>query len=253
MFKDVKVLVPPNTKHRVVFQCDEYYYDNFAIYNLLSCNNIDQDVHIHFINPSKNFLDKVLNLNLKINLSISTEILDTDINFYKLKSYYFVSRYFVANMLFDLNLLDSAYITDADIVFNEKIIIPDTVSLGVLYYPQHNNLWKQTGANFLFVKKERQQFLKNLIADYFDRLSKTDFNAINDNMDKITRSNIYALDQVCMSHVLQKENDFFNLISIPNLIGKFDSYKIWTLTGGKQKNREDIREKLRSKFNASDV
>lgn len=248
-FNNVKIIKNPISKNKVVFQCDEYYYENYAKYNLLSCNRIQQDVHIHFINPSNVFLEKILNLNLNIDLSVSIEYLDTSINFYKLKSYYFVSRYFIVDLLFDLKFIDSAYVTDADIVFNEKIEIPKDVTLGVLHYPMYDNLWKQTGANILFLKKERQKFLKNIIKEYLHRLDSTDFDQIKESMDKITKSNLYALDQVCMSYVLKYEKDFFNLTNIPNLIGKFDNFKIWTLTGGNQKNREDIKEKLRLKFN----
>lgn len=247
-FSNIKIIKEPVSRHKVIFQCDEYYYENYAKYNLISCNETKQDVHIHFINPSNDFLKSVLDLNLGIDLSVSIEYLDTTINMFKLKSYYFVSRYFIADLLFELDFIESAYITDADIIFNEQIILPVDVSLGVLHYPEHNNLWKQTGANILFVKKERQQFLKNLINDYLDRLNNTDFNQINTNMDKITRSNLYGLDQVCMSYVLQYEKDFYNLRTIPKLLGKFDSFKIWTLTGGNQKSREDIKEKLKLRF-----
>lgn len=248
-FKNISIVKSPQSRNKVIFQCDEQFFNNWGIYNLLSCNDVGQDVHIHFINPSTKFLSTVEEIKLDIELSISKEILNTDINYFKLKSYYFVSRYFISNMLFDLGLIDTAAITDADIVFNEKIYIPNLVTLGVLHYPQHDNLWKQTGANYLFVTKERVNFLKNIITEYNRRLLITDFESINIDMDKIFRSNLYALDQVCMSHVLKNEKEFFNLTNIDNFITKNNTGKIWTLTGGRQKQRDDIQQKLKNRFN----
>ena len=46
----------------------------------------------------------------------------------------------------------------------------------------------------------------------------------------------------------KNEKDFLNLNSIDNFIGKDDSYKIWSLTGGHQKTRYDIKEKLKLRF-----
>tara|TARA_R110002153_G_scaffold194628_1_gene348015 strand:+ start:116 stop:871 length:756 start_codon:yes stop_codon:yes gene_type:complete len=247
-FKNIKIIKYTQARNKVLFQCDEEFFNNWGIYNLLSCNEIGYDVHLHLINPSEPFLTKILNINLDIELSISTETLDTNINFYKLKSYYFVSRYYISSLLFDLDLVDKLYITDADIIFNEKLNMPADTTLGILYYPLANNLWKQTGANILFVTKQRNDYLKKVLADYEIRLMSTDFDAITVTLDKITKANAYALDQVCMSHVLKNEKDFLNLNSIDNFIGKDDSYKIWSLTGGHQKARDDIKEKLKLRF-----
>ena len=237
-FQNIEIVKQPKSKEKVLFQCDEHYFKNYGFYNLLSCEQVKQDVHIHFINISDIFLDKILKLNLSIDLSISSEILNTDINFYKLKSYYFTSRYFIADYLFDSNLLDSAYITDADIIFNEKISIQNS-KLGVLYYPAYeNNLWKQTGANFLFVSKDRKDFVKKIIKEYNKKISEINFEDINQDMPKYQRANMYALDQVCMSIAMQTEDlncpDFLNLTEIKKFIGNKDmTCKIWSLTARK--------------------
>jgi hypothetical protein len=244
-FQNIKLVKSPCSPERVIFQCDEFYFRNYGFYNLLSCDELNQDVHIHFINVSDEFLNKIIDLQLSIDLSISCEILNTDVNFYKLKSYYFTSRYFIADYLFDKNLLDNAYITDADIIFNEKISIQNS-KLGVLYYPNYeNNLWKQTGANFLFVSKDRKDFLKTIITEYNSRLPQIDFDSIHEKMPKYERANMYALDQVCMSIAMQSENiespDFLNLNEIEKFIGNKDmSYKIWSLTARKN----DVTQKI---------
>jgi hypothetical protein len=90
-FQNVEIIIPPKSKNKVVFQCDEYYFNGFGIYNLLSCDKHKHDVHLHLINPSELLLDNIKNLNLTIDLSISKESLELEnINFYKLKSYYSV-------------------------------------------------------------------------------------------------------------------------------------------------------------------
>ena len=55
----------------VIFQCDDYYFYNFGIYNLLSCNEVGQDVHIHLINPSNKLVSDLINADLDIKLGIS--------------------------------------------------------------------------------------------------------------------------------------------------------------------------------------
>jgi phage pi2 protein 07 len=243
-FQNVKIIKYPSSKERVVFQCDEFYFKNYGFYNLLSCDQLNQDVHIHFINVSDDFLNKVLNLDLSIDLSISLEIVNTNVNFYKLKSYYFTSRYFIADYLFDKNLLDRAYITDADIIFNERISIQNS-KLGVLHYPNYQgNLWKQTGANFLFVSKDRKDFIKKIITEYNLKLLQINFENINDEMPKYERSNMYGLDQVCMSIAMQSEDTaspyFLNLNEIERFIGNKDmTCKIWSLTS--KKNEETTK------------
>ena len=244
-FKNIQIIKKPISKNAVVFQCDQNYFQNYGFYNLLSCNEVGHDVHIHFININDQYIEKISALNLNIDLSISTERVDTDINFYKLKSYYFTSRYFIADYLFDSNLLDSAYITDADIIFNEKISIKNS-KLGVLYYPAYeNNLWKQTGANFLFVSKDRKDFVKKIIKEYNKKISETNFEDINQDMPKYQRANMYALDQVCMSIAMQTEDlnrpDFLNLTKIEKFIGNKDmTCKIWSLTAKKNVQTSQI-------------
>ena len=244
-FKNIQIIKKPISKNVVVFQCDQNYFQNYGFYNLLSCDKLNQDVHIHFINVSDEFLSKVLDLQLSIDLSISCEVINTDVNFYKLKSYYFTSRYFITDYLFSKNLIDLAYVTDADIIFNEKISLQN-YKLGVLYYPEYkDNLWKQTGANFLLISKDRKDFLRKIIEEYYSRLSQTNFESIHEEMSKYERANMYALDQVCMSIAMQSEDtkslDFINLNQIENFIGnKNMTCKIWSLTARKNNETQKI-------------
>lgn len=246
-FNNVEVVKSPKSKSVVIFQCDQKFFNDYGIYNLASCEKNHLDVHIHFINANKDFLNRIDNIDIDVNLSYSIETIDTNVNFYKLKSYYFCSRYFITDYLFDKDLIESAFVTDADIIFNEHIDIPEEKKLGILYYPQYNNLWKQTGANISYVHKEKQSFLKKVIEIYEQKLQDTDFHKINDNMDKFERANLYALDQVCMSIALQKgfiDSQFLNLTSLDNFISKNKNTKIWSLTGGGQKANPNLKSIL---------
>jgi len=114
-FNDIEIIKNPISKTAVVFQCDEKFFNEYGIYNLLSCEQNDLDAHIHFINPSQSFLDKISNLQTDINLSYSIEHINTDINHYKLKSYYFCSRYFILadsafNDILDVGTGDTSFI-----------------------------------------------------------------------------------------------------------------------------------------------
>jgi len=238
-FDEVKILKTPRSKKVVIFQCDENFFNSYGFYNLVSCEKHNLNVHIHFINPSKLFLNKIKNLNLDIQLSYSQEFINTDINFYKLKSYYFCSRYYITNYLFEKELIEEAFITDADIIFNEQIEIPSNFKLGILYFPKHNNLWKQTGANFSYIHKNKKSFLETVIKIYEDKLITTKFENITDNMNKVEKANLYGLDQVCMSLALKEnfiDNEFINLTIIDKFIGKSLDFKIWSLTGGGKSN-----------------
>lgn len=250
-FNNCQLIKSPISNTPVIFQCDEIFFNNYGIYNLISCEKNNIDAHIHFINPTQTFLDKITRLDTNIHLSYSKEYIDTDINFYKLKSYYFCSRYYITNYLFENDLIQAAFITDADVIFNEKIKIPLDKKLGILYYPTHDNLWKQTGANISYVSKERKQFLEKVIQVYEQRLQDTDFDAITTGMSKLERSNLYALDQVCMSLALKEnfiDQYFINLTSIPNLISKKNTTKIWSLTGAGQKSNPTVHEALNDMF-----
>ena len=69
-------------------------------------------------------------------------------------------------------------------------------------------------------------------------------------MDKFERANLYALDQVCMSMVIEEfmDDKFLNISSIKNLIGKNTTNTIWSLTGGGQKGNPEIKELLLQRF-----
>ena len=231
-FQNIEIIIAPKSKNKVVFQCDENYFNKFGIYNLLSCNKHKHDVHLHLINPSELLLDNIKNLNLTIDLSISKELLELEnINFYKLKSYYFCSRYFIADYLFAHDLIQKAYITDADVIFNENISFDDNVNLGILYYPYRSTPWKQTGANFLYVTDKKKQFVKNIVNLYNEKVETINFNIISEDMDKMIRANMYGLDQVCMSALIKDETDFLNVATIDNFVTKQQTAKIWSLTG----------------------
>jgi hypothetical protein len=248
-FQNITFISKPKTKEKVIFQCDENYFVNYGIYNLFSCDNHGHDVHLHLINPSEMLIEQIKNLHLSIDLSISTEKLAiTDINFYKLKSYYFCSRYFISNLLFEQNLISKAYIVDADVIFNEKINFDNSIELGILYYPQYDTLWKQTGANFLYVTDKRKNFIKNIVNLYNEKIQHIPFEIINENMEKLKRANMYGLDQVCMSELITQEHNFFNLCNIENFITKNQNSKIWSLTGPWKKN-PDIKKLLEKKVN----
>jgi len=240
-FQNVEIIIPPQSTTKVIFQCDENYFNKYGLYNLISCNKHNHDVHIHLINPNNNLINNIKNLKLSIDLSISVEYLDLEnINYYKLKSYYFCSRYFISDYLFEKGLIQKAYITDADIIFNEHISFNDDINLGVLYFPWHNTPWKQTGANFLYVTEKKKQFIKNIVNLYNEKVKITNFNIISEDMEKITRANMYGLDQVCMSAVIKDEPDFLNIATIDNFITKQQTSKIWSLTGP-WKHRPNIK------------
>ena len=250
-FQDIKFISKPKTKEKVVFQCDENYFINYGIYNLFSCDNHGHDVHIHLINPSDLLLEQIKNLRLSIDLSISTEQLEiTNINFYKLKSYYFCSRYFISDLLFEKNLISKAYIVDADVIFNQRINFNNSIELGVLYYPHHDTLWKQTGANFLYVTEKRKNFLRNIVNLYNEKVQHIPFELINENMEKLQRANMYGLDQVCMSELISQEHNFFNLCGLENFLSKNQSSKIWSLTGPWKQN-PNIKNLLEQQVNRS--
>jgi hypothetical protein len=250
-FQDIKFISKPKTKEKVVFQCDENYFINYGIYNLFSCDKHGHDVHIHLINPSDLLLEQIKNLKLSIDLSISTEQLEiTNINFYKLKSYYFCSRYFISDLLFEKNLISKAYIVDADVIFNQRINFDNSIELGVLYYPHHDTLWKQTGANFLYVTEKRKNFLRNIVNLYNEKVQHIPFELINENMEKLQRANMYGLDQVCMSELISQEHNFFNLCDLENFLSKNQSSKIWSLTGPWKQN-PNIKNLLEQQVNRS--
>ena len=72
-FQKLKIIVPPKSRNKVIFACDGDYFNSYGIYNLLSCNNHSHDVHVHIINPTKELLNKINELTLSIDLSISIE------------------------------------------------------------------------------------------------------------------------------------------------------------------------------------
>lgn len=236
-FDNIKIIKSPKKQNKVVFACDNSYFRLYGFYNLISCNNHNHDVHVHIINPDDQILKILTEIELDVDLSVSTEYFDTtDINKYKLKSYYFCARYFITNYLFDNNLIETALIVDADVVFNDTILFPDEVNLGVLYYPDNKTLWKQSGGNVFYITDKRKDFLKKFISVYFERIENTNFDSINDNMNKLVRGDLTGLDQVCISILMKNESDFLYLNQLEKFIGKNLDYRVWSLTGGGKTN-----------------
>lgn len=252
-FKNVNFINFPKTKEKVLWACDPIYFENFGYYNLLSCNEVGHDVHIHLINPPEDLLDRILKINLSIDLSISYEHFDVNLNVYKLKSYYFCSRFFIAQQLFLNTLVEKLFITDADIIFNQKIIFPDNKFLGLGYFPDNNNLWKQSSAGLIIIAKQKKEFLDLVLNEYNKRLLQTNFDLISESMDKITKANLYGLDQVCMSYVLQTsdiiDDTFFNLEDEGySMSNKNLNLQIWALTGWPKQNLEEFKQIMFRRF-----
>jgi hypothetical protein len=242
-YNNVEYLNTPE-QPTICFACDDVYFQKYGQYTLNSCIATDQAAHCHIINPSNNSLE-IANKLKNESVSFSIESLDTsNLHKYQLLSYYFCSRFFVANDLFKKFSVNSLWITDTDVWFNEKINQPANKKLCVDYKPDANNLWKQTTGNLIFVHRDKQQFLTQVINEYLQRYYSTNFKDILDNLDKITKSNLVGLDQVSMAVVIDKyyknDQDFSTLSIIPKLKGKHkDGVKIWIPVG---KSKDCIRE-----------
>lgn len=245
---DPKFINYPRSFDIVVFSCDENYFLKYGIYNILSCNRINQDVHVNVINPSDvffNILEK-LKSKLEITLSISFERVEIE-NFYAMKSYLFCNRYLISLYLFNNCLIDSIYITDADIVFKERLIFNEDEKLGLNYMPNNETLWKKCSGNFVFIRKNKIDFLSKVVSEFLKRYKETQW-ADFSSYTKIDRANVVGLDQVCLSYVLENydKEGFFNTAKFVSKNKNCQTAKIWTLTGGNQK--EDSIGSLAKEF-----
>lgn len=230
-----------------VFSCDENYFLNYGIYNILSCNKILQDVHVNIINPGKESFNKLSNLksNLKINLTFSYEKIDIK-NFFALKSYLFCNRYFISLYIFNHSNVKTIFITDADIIFKKSINFPKDKFLGIIYKPENNTLWKQSGGNLVIIKEKYKNFLKKFISEFDSRFQKTVWKDFS-NFPKLERANIVGLDQICLSVLAKDYKEDKNFINLAN--GNFiskninDNAFLWSLTGNSKKNK-NLSEKI---------
>ena len=245
LFNNIKFLSRPASKKLVIFSCDEIYFQKYGYYNLVSCLNINQAVHIHIINPTD-----LTNLEIlkNKNISMSYEYIDNNLlNFYQLKTYYYCSRFLIANFLFEKYKIDNCIVTDADVFFNEKVYFDSSIILGLMHNPEETAPWKKVSAPVCYFTQKSKTFLESVIKTYIDKLNSTDFDILEKISDKVERGNILGLDQVCLSINLTNEvlaNNFVNLKSINKLISKdeFDG-KIWIMTNRNLKS--DVNSKLR--------
>lgn len=256
LFQNVNYLETPTTKELVVFSCDQKYFEKYGIFNLLSCNKINYDVHLHLINATDDFkrLRDSLQNNLSIKFTVSLENVDLNsISQDQLKTYYYCSRFFIANDLFENYNLEKIYITDADVFFNNRIEINENISLALNYKPEESHLWRQVSAPFIFIKKEKKQFLKNVISEYKLRLDSTDFSILDNITDKYRRGDILGLDQVCLAKNLTPDilkNGFLNLNQNPNIVSKNENDScVWIMTNQNAKKDKDLKIKLKEKIN----
>jgi hypothetical protein len=242
-FKNVLFDSIPVSNNLVVFSCDDNYFKKYGIYNILSCDETDQPAHVHLINPS---LDSVLTLKLiknklQIPLSWSTEYFETsNLNFYLLKSYYYMARFYLSNYIFQHTAVTHIKIVDADIIFNSLISFPESVNMGITYKKQKNTAWERTAAYFLFLTSLYKDFLPKVIALYEEKIKNIDFVTVEKIENKIEKANFTGLDQVCLTEILENEciyqnQDFLNLESLQAFSSKGHDAKIWVLVGKTKK------------------
>lgn len=235
-FKIVNYIQPPILKELVCFSCDNEYFLKYAIYNIQSCLKNHQAVHCHVINPSVESEKIIKNLNSEI-VSFSIEFIDfQNCNLYQIKTYYYCCRFYIAEDLFEKFDISSLWITDADVIFNEKIDPLVDKKLGVFYNPDGFDLWRKTTANLFFVHKDEKKFLSRVIEEYESRYNCIDFDKIDQTMSKHERANLVGLDQVSMSAVIEKfylnDINFCILDSTSNLKGKHRAgVKVWIPVG----------------------
>lgn len=237
LFKNVQYVKEPLSTTNVTFSCDDIYFQKYGTNNIISCLTAGLNPHCHVINPSKN-TKQYLN---DSGISYSIEILDINqFNKYQLKTYYYCSRFFVANDLLTKFYIDELWISDADVLFNNKPIVPYDKTLGISYNDTQSSLWKQTQASLIYIKQSKKLFIEQVLLEYLIRLQNTDFEILDKITDKYERGNILGLDQVCMSVVFNRhyktDPEFINLHNIEGLKSKSKGIGSVTILVGKNKN-----------------
>ena len=237
VYNNVDFLRTPKVDTSVVFSCDDIYFQKYGLKNLQSCVNTLQKSHCHIINPSLETLSIIDDLDSSI--SISTEKLDTAINEYKLKSYYYCARFFIANDLFNKFNVNALWICDADIIFNSKPKIPTNKKIGISYNPDQSHLWKKTQASLMYFHQDKKEFVSKVIKEYLHRVNSTNFSKVDTITNKYSKGDIVGLDQVCMSVVLLDsyitDSSFINLHTIKGLKNKNSSDACVNILVGKGK------------------
>lgn len=235
---------------KVIFSCDDIYFKKYGLYNLLSCKKVGHSAHVHLINPTNESFSIIDNLQID-DYSISYEYIDISfLNFYQLKTYYYCSRFFITNFLFDHKNLKKSIITDADVIFNEKVYWPTNVYLGVDYKSNEDQPWRQVAGPVVLVTIECKSFLTDVIEDYKNKVNYTDFSILESIKDKYERGNILGLDQVCMANNLKKyiNSNFLNLKDTDIKSKDRNSGKIWILTNNNFKKNPNMQKELEEMF-----
>jgi hypothetical protein len=149
LFNNVSYIGEPSNKTNVTFSCDDIYFQKFGIDNLNSCIYSGLIPHCHLINPSDNTKQEILKFNSN-NVSFSIEKLNIDqFKKHQLKTYYYCSRFFIARDLFDRFEVESLWICDTDVIFNQKPDVPEDKKIGISYNADQESLWKQTQASLI--------------------------------------------------------------------------------------------------------
>lgn len=211
-FKEITFQIEPKNNEIVLAACNSIYFLKYAKYLIYSCNNIKQDIHLHIVNPDNECLDVInfLKKELKIYLSISTEFFPTiNIHTEALKSYYFCARFFIAKEIFNKFPTKKIHIVDADCLIKKLPIWDENYRLVLRYRPSYNNLWKKIMAGYVYITSDKVFFLEQVIQEIKNRYVNINFEQAILIKDKIKRSNILGIDQVCLTYILEK-NKIYN-------------------------------------------
>lgn len=245
-FENITYISNPTDKTSICFSCDDEYFKKYGQYNIKSCIKTNQSAHCHIINPSPESLE-IIKSNIKKTISFSIEINDfNNCNRYQIKTYYYCSRFYLGKHLFNKFNLSHLWITDADVIFHEKVEPIQNTKLSVAYNKNGECLWKKTTGAIIFICYERKNFLDHVIDEYEKRYNNIDLNTLSNimlNPNKNIKGDLLGLDQVSMAVVIEKyylnDPDFLNLSTIANLKSKKEKEcKIWIPVG---KSKDKIR------------
>jgi len=223
--------------NKVLFSCDAIYFQKYGMYNVLSCNNTENAVHAHIINPDQTCKELVDDLKsyCNIDFTFSYEYKNfSNYNQYQIKSYYYMRRFYIAKD--ELKNLNCVLITDADVIFNKKINF--NLKLGLQYIPKNEGLWRKTSAAVVFVHRDYINFLEKVLNEYEKQIKNIDYSVLDTNVDKLTKGNLVGLDQVCLTKVIESDyvddKNFINLYQNRKIISKRQNEAdIWILVGNK--------------------
>lgn len=250
-FTDIHIFSSPMQKDNIVVSADDIYFKKFGKIIIHSCIKSNNNIHIHVVNPTYDTLLEFKNYDVN-RISFSYEYLDISyIHNLLIKTYYYVSRYFITNFLFENYNLNNTFICDIDMFFYKKINLPDDKEIGIFYSPEKNSPWKQSSAGFVFINKNKKHFLKNLISNYLEKIISIDYVWVENNLSGLEKANLVGLDQVCLTEELQKFLDdptFLNLNTVSTFISKNDdpNYVAWNLI--RAKKDPNFNEYIKNRF-----